>query len=203
MSPRITLSSLALLACGGTIVLAAAPGSIESSPVQQRPITPPMADPLQDTRPPPAGNILPSGAKAQNPAGQDREPRGNPLWGIPLRSLSNTRERPIFLPSRRPPAPAVAGPPVEAPAPPLVQAEPDRPRLTLVGAVIGETEGIAVFLDEATNDVVRLRTGESHSGWILRSVKGREATLEKDRETVVLALPVPGDAPRRSKEQEL
>src|SRR5436309_11189786 len=33
------------------------------------------------------------------------EGRGNPLWRISLQSLSATRERPIFLPSRRPPSP--------------------------------------------------------------------------------------------------
>jgi hypothetical protein len=30
--------------------------------------------------------------------------------------------------------------------------------------------------------------GEAHSGWTLRSVKRREATLQRDRETAVLAL---------------
>src|SRR5215831_17659551 len=42
--------------------------------------------------------------------------RGNPLWAVPLADLSATRERPIFSPSRRPPArPAVAA--VIEPAP--------------------------------------------------------------------------------------
>src|SRR5262249_28882248 len=61
-------------------------------------------------------------------------PTGNPLWGIPLRVLTATRERPLFSPSRRPPAPpAVAAP---APPPPVVAAkapEPDHPPLTIVG----------------------------------------------------------------------
>jgi general secretion pathway protein N len=36
---------------------------------------------------------------------------GNPLWGVTLHSLSATRERPIFAPSRRPPpAPLLAAP---------------------------------------------------------------------------------------------
>jgi general secretion pathway protein N len=116
------------------------------------------------------------------------------LWATPVKSLSATRERPIFLPSRRAFAPAIAGPP----APPQLAApsapkEPDRPRLALVGAVVGDAEGIAVFLDQTNQAIVRLRTGENHSGWILRSVRGREATLQKDRETVLLALPAPTD----------
>ena len=52
-----------------------------------------------------------------------------------------------------------------------------------------------MFLDQATNNVIRLKTGQDHSGWVLRSVKGREATLQKDQQTTTLVLPVPGDAP--------
>lgn len=130
-----------------------------------------------------------------SPARGAREPRGNPLWAIPLKSLNATRERPIFLPSRRAPAPAVAGPPPAEPVrpPPPPPAEPDRPRLALVGAVAGDAEGIAIFVDETTRGIVRLRTGENHLGWTLRSVKGREATMQKDRQTVLLALPAPTD----------
>ena len=38
-------------------------------------------------------------------AGAPAPPMGNPLWGISLNALTATRERPIFSPSRRPPAP--------------------------------------------------------------------------------------------------
>jgi general secretion pathway protein N len=158
-------------------------------------ITPASPDPAPAALAPMAVDPNQSAARprAATPGGQ-AEPRGNPLWAIPLSSLTATRERPIFLPSRRPPAPAVAGPPpapVRPPPPP--PAEPDRPRLALVGAVAGDSEGIAIFLDQTTRGIVRLRTGENHSGWILRSVKGREATLQKDRETVLLALPAPSE----------
>ena len=57
---------------------------------------------------------------------------------------------------------------------------------------MSDTEGFAVFLDQATNSVVRLKTGQDHGGWVLRSVKGREATLQKDKQTTTLALPAPG-----------
>jgi general secretion pathway protein N len=49
-----------------------------------------------------------------------------------------------------------------------------------------------VFLETSTRNVVRLRVGEDHQGWVLRSVKSREATLEKDTDTAVLELPPPG-----------
>jgi general secretion pathway protein N len=137
----------------------------------------------------------PEAAKAPSRARGGAEPRGNPLWAIPVKSLTITRERPIFLPSRRAPSPVVAGPPPREPvrAPPPPPAEPDRPRLALVGAIAGDAEGIAIFLDETTRGIVRLRTGENHLGWTLRSVKGREATMQKDRQTVLLALPAPTD----------
>ena len=143
---------------------------------------------------PGAPNALPE----QRPAQRPREPGGNPLWAVPLSTLTATRERPLFTPARRAPAPAVAGPVAVAPPPAAPPpAEPERPQLILVGAIASETEGFAVFLDQATNSVIRLKTGQDHAGWVLRSVKGREATLQKDKQTTTLALPVPG-APAES-----
>jgi general secretion pathway protein N len=118
------------------------------------------------------------------------EPRGNPLWAIPLSSLSATRERPLFLPSRRPPvAAAISGPPPVAAAQPI---EDQRPPLALVGTVSGETEGIAVFVDLRDRSTIRMRTGEEHAGWSLDSVRSREATLTRGKETVLFVLPAPG-----------
>jgi general secretion pathway protein N len=117
---------------------------------------------------------------------------GNPLWGIPLKTLSATRERPIFLPSRRPPAPAVAAAPIQPPKPPPPPpAEPERPALRLLGIVTGTTDGFAIFVSDTTRDIIRLKTGEGHEGWILRSVKPREAILEKNRRSAVIELPPP------------
>ena len=99
----------------------------------------------------------------------------NPLWAIPLSALTATRTRPLFTPSRRPPPP-----------PPAV---PQHPNLTLVGTVASENEGIAVFVDPATRDTVRLRTGEGHSGWILQSVGRSAATLKMGDQTETLAIP--------------
>ena len=132
-------------------------------------------------------DVAPTAPRPERPT----DPTGNPLWGIPISSLTATRERPIFLPSRRAPAPAVAGTPVVvAPPPPPPPAE-EQPTLTLVGAIAGDGEGFAVFLDQATNNVVRLKTGQDHQGWVLLSVKGREATLEKNKKAATLTLPVP------------
>jgi hypothetical protein len=115
----------------------------------------------------------------------------NPLWAIPLSALTATSARPLFTPSRRAPAPIVASVPVAAPRPPPPPppAVPQHPNLTLVGTVASGNEGIAVFVDPATRDTIRLRTGEGHSGWVLQSVERSAATLQKGEQTETLALP--------------
>src|ERR1043165_9240021 len=141
----------------------------------------------------PPSNVIPAPVDVAPSAAPrpSADPTGNPLWGIPLSSLTATRERPIFLPSRRAAAPAGAGTPVIVAPPPPPPAAEEQPPLTLVGVIAGDREGFAVFLDQSTNSVVRLKTGQDHQGWVLRSVKGREATLEKNKRSATLTLPVP------------
>jgi general secretion pathway protein N len=115
---------------------------------------------------------------------------GNPLWSVPLSSLTATQERPIFAATRRPPPRAVAGARIEpgaalpAPAPAVAE----RPPLALIGAVVGDRDAIAVFLDRSNQGILRLRAGDSHAGWLLSSVLAREVTLTKDDRTEVLVL---------------
>jgi general secretion pathway protein N len=116
-------------------------------------------------------------------------PGGNPLWSIPLSALPATQERPIFTASRRPPQRAVVAAVELASAPqPEKPAEQERLPLTLIGAVVGDSDAIAVFLDRTSQKIVRLKQGDTHSGWVLSAVQGREVTLKKaDRsETLVL-----------------
>ena len=116
----------------------------------------------------------------------------NPLWAIPLTALSGTRDRPIFSSSRRPPAPAVAPAAVPNVAAVSKPKEPERPPLSLVGTIASGDEGFGIFLDQSTKAALRLKVGEDYQGWKLRSVQGREATLEKNQQVVTLALPQPG-----------
>src|ERR1700716_3247300 len=116
----------------------------------------------------------------------------NPLWGIPLTQLPVTRGRPIFSSSRRPPPPAVAPAAVPKVAAVSKPKEPERPPLSLVGTIASGDEGFGIFLDQSTKTALRLKVGEDYQGWKLRSVQGREATLEKDQQVVTLALPQPG-----------
>jgi hypothetical protein len=140
-----------------------------------------VAAPVQAVVPPPAP-AAPASAPALS---------ANPLWAMPLAQFPVTRERPIFSSSRRPPPPAVA--PVAVPKVAAVPKprEPERPPLTLVGTAASDEEGFGMFLDQTTKVVFRLRVGEVYQGWKLRSVQGRETTLEKDQQLVPLALPQP------------
>ena len=120
---------------------------------------------------------------------------GNPLWAIALDELSETPARPIFSPSRRPPAPpllaALAAAPVKL-APPA-KSGPDRPLLTLLGTIVGESVEIGVFTDEASHEVVRLKAGEANDGWTLSAISGRAAIFQKQGyPAATLALPAPG-----------
>ena len=118
-------------------------------------------------------------------------PVANVVSAIPLAKLSMTRDRPIFSPSRRPP-PQTILPVIARPMEPVKPAEPDRPPLILVGTVAGGDSGIAVFVEQSTENTIRLRVNESHQGWTLNSIRGREVTLRKERKSSVLALAPPG-----------
>ncbi|HML12923.1 MAG TPA: hypothetical protein VK456_06425 [Xanthobacteraceae bacterium] len=142
------------------------------------------------------GGLDPTAERAAVPIGRERGPTGNPLWGIPLRVLTETRERPLFSPSRRPPAPPVvaAAPPARPVVAPKPQ-EPDHPLLTILGTIVGTNDAIAVFMEQATNQVIRIHAGQDHDGWVLRAVQGREALFEKDTRKATLALPAPEASP--------
>ena len=140
------------------------------------------------------GAVRPIAQPAQAPS--KPIPRGNPLWSVPLSALTATQERPIFSAMRRPPPRAVAASPAEevnVPAPPRLLEAP--PPLLLLGAVVGEGEAIAIFVNRTDQKVVRLRQGESLGGWSLTEVQPREVTLKQGDRSEVLALQRPDGIP--------
>lgn len=118
------------------------------------------------------------------------QPRGNPLWSVPLSGLTATQERPIFSASRRPAQRGVVTPFEEQPnvPVPVKAAEPEQSPLALIGAVVGDSDAIAIFFDRSSQKIVRLRQGDSHAGWELSLVQGREVTLKKADRTEILGL---------------
>lgn len=163
------------------IVIAAA-----SSAVRAAPTTDPFAD-APDTS---------SGISILRPAAEPRTapapatPQiGNPLWSVPLSALTATQDRPVFLPSRRPPPRAVAAAPMPvAPLLPVTAPPPEPLQLFLIGAVVGGGDAIAVFVDRATQGIVRLRTGQTHAGWSLTSIQPREVTLTRGAQTETVVI---------------
>ena len=151
----------------------------------------PQPDPVP---PPVAATVAPSVAPSSEPAPTS----ANPLWAIPLSALTATRDRPIFSASRRPPQLAVAPVAVvPAPPPPPPPAEPEKPNLVLVGTIVGDADSFGIFIDQTSRSALRLKLGEQHEGWTLRSVQKREAMLVKDQQVAVVAMPPPaktGDA---------
>lgn len=182
MAGRFNTLALALLT-GGLLTV--------SLSLQSRAATSSTLDILSDDRAGDAssnvdvGAVKPLARPIREPA--KALPSGNPLWSVPLSVLSATQERPIFSASRRSPQRAVVARSEQAVVPPP-PAEPERPSLALIGAVVGDSDAIAVFLDRASQKIVRLRQGESHAGWQLSSVQGREVTFKKADRTEVLAL---------------
>ena len=109
--------------------------------------------------------------------------RQGALPDISISSLNETRERPIFSPSRRPPA--ISVPKALSPE---VPAGTNGPAANLVGAIAGKDVGIAIMLDPTSNTVFRLRVGESHAGWTLILVKKREVTFQKGSDMATLSI---------------
>jgi len=146
---------------------------------------------LSDTAPTSSRISLPIAAPSSSDDFAIGAALGNPLWGIPLHSMSATRERPLFSPSRRPPSPPIAA--VAAPPPPPSKPTQATPPLTLLGTVLGDGERVGVFAEQGTKNVIRLRVGEGHGDWTLRSLHARAAILEQGRNQAMLAL-TPADA---------
>jgi general secretion pathway protein N len=114
---------------------------------------------------------------------------GNPLWSIPLDRLTASRTRPLFAPTRRPPAPLVpAAPPAPVTAAPK-PVEAEKLQLSLVGTVVGEGGGrIGLFVNAVDKNALRLKVGDEHAGWILRDLLPYRALLSKGQQSALLEL---------------
>ena len=111
----------------------------------------------------------------------------NPLWSMPLDSISATRDRPLFTRGRRPPPLAESPPPSEV-AP---NVDPATPPFSLIGTVVGDNEKVAVVLENGSQTVLRLALGASASGWRVAEVAPRSVRLTRGPQSVTLELPRP------------
>jgi general secretion pathway protein N len=98
------------------------------------------------------------------------------LLGLPpIQDMRATRERPLFTPTRRPPPPE----PREQPRAAVAPSPPPPQRLELIGIVSGNDVGIAVLRALGTNDVRRLRKGESFGEWTLVEIEPKSVLLRR------------------------
>lgn len=194
MSMRLFVALLAGAVATGPVLAVNAPGSMDAPSAESR-------DDLFASKPAnPAPVVAPAPMPAGPPAAVERTPSApspqrvlsdNPLWAIPLSRLTNSRERPLFAPTRRPPAPVpIAMPAPVQVGPPPKPPEPEKPQLSLLGTIIG-SEKIGLFMDSASKSVVRLKAGDNHNGWTLRGVERRQVELARGLDRVVLDIPAP------------
>ena len=148
--------------------------------------------------------LLSSLARAADPT-QDAEAVANPLQLQPLDQLSMTHERPLFSPTRRPPAKPVA--PVAIRSEPPPPAPP--PSVVLLG-IVSEDDGdtraaIRAGDKSAGNKVMRVRVGDAVAGWTVERIEPRRLFLTLGDRAVDFALFAPkpaksADTDRRSRQ---
>ena len=120
---------------------------------------------------------------------------GNPVAEVPLDRLSDTRNRPLFSPSRRPPAPpapaATAAPAERAPQPlPLLSP----PGVALFGIVVG-AQGARAFIATGTaGQIIGVRPGDDVSGWTVTAITQRDLVLSRAERSATFTLFSAGNA---------
>ena len=105
----------------------------------------------------------------------------SPLDAYPLDRLSATRERPMFSPSRRPPA--RPPPPIIAAAPP-----PPPPKLILFGIVMDSDEARAVVGVGTGEKTRRVRIGDDIGAWKVTQIEERQLVLSLDDRSATFTL---------------
>ncbi len=109
----------------------------------------------------------------------------------PAESFSAILERPLFSPTRRPPAEGT------------VTIETGEPELevTVVGIIISSEEQIAIIKPKGGSQFVRLSEGDSFQGWILETIEPDRITFQRGdiEEHIELTYdePPPVQKPRR------
>jgi general secretion pathway protein N len=108
----------------------------------------------------------------------------NPLAAWPLDVLSDTRDRPLFSPSRRPPPPVLAA--VAQVIQPVPEAPP--PNIVLLGIVTDAGGAQAVLRTSDAATPIRARLGDEIAGWKVSQIEPRRLVLSIDDRSVSFAL---------------
>ena len=128
-------------------------------------------------------SIALAGEPADPPGAPSDAALANPLASRPLESLSATRDRPLFAPSRRRP------PPPAAPVVRAVEATPvPPPSVVLLGIVTEANEARAMVRSDGSGKVVRARVGDEIGGWKVTLIEPRRLVLSIDDRSVSFSL---------------
>lgn len=94
----------------------------------------------------------------------------SPLAAQPLDRFSETRDRPLFSPTRRPPTPP---PVVAAPPPP----PPPPPGVVLLGVVMDGDNAGAIIRAGPGAKIARVHIGDQIGGWKVGQIEARKLVL--------------------------
>lgn len=112
---------------------------------------------------------------------RDGAPPVSPLAAQPLERISSTRDRPLFSPTRHPPAP----PPVVAVAPPPPPPPPD---VALLGVVMDGEDARAVVRAGPAAKIQRVGIGDDIGGWKVGQIEARQLVLLLDGRTATFTM---------------
>lgn len=121
-------------------------------------------------------------ARSEAPA----EGVANPLAVNSLDRLSATRERPLFVPSRR----AAAAAPLPAPVARRIEPAPPTPPPTvaLYGIVLDNAGPRAIIRTGTASRVVRVRIGDDVGGWKVAGIEKRRLVLALNERSATFEL---------------
>ena len=138
--------------------------------------------------PPPTG-----GGEAPRLAALSAQPN---YTKAPLAEFSAVLERPLFSPTRRPPAEGTV--PEAAPEAEL--------QVTLVGVIISSEEQIAIVRPKDASRFARLSVGDSFQGWTLASIEPKRVTFRRgdveEHIELTFDVPPPVQKPKRRKRKK-
>jgi len=103
-----------------------------------------------------------------------------------LTDFEATRERPLFVPTRRGPPKPVAH--YEPPPPPPPPVETPPPRVRLVGIVYSEQEKRVLIIADNPSKPRSLQQGDAIDGWAVTRVDPRSIELRNGERSLVLVL---------------
>jgi general secretion pathway protein N len=148
-----------------------------------------------------AAIVLVGAARAEEPAGGDGDPaaRREPDRAVSMRAdlpslaaLTATRDRPLFIPGRRPPPDAPVAVPADAAPADEPAAEPEVVPV-LVGVVAGPGLAVALLREAGGTEVKRIHVEEVFGGWRLVEISERSAVVQRGETRRVLSLKRPGE----------